>query len=391
MVSTLERREIASLMRVPSSTFDRCLLLVPLLLAIGCASSVATLEIPFPPPQKPINTPNPLTFPAAESSHDVPLEWWYYNGHLTAESGDEYSFHFVVFKSLDQSNSSFAMYSQMGILEIDSARFLHSSSPVVVMRYEQNMAMQDGTIVDLELKDARLIIDKDGNHRLNASDASGAVGVSLMMPATDAVMLHQEIGWMKWPTGYTYYYSYPRLKADGYITFDGEHHKTSGEVWFDHQWGDFVVIGKPAGWQWFALHLDDGRSVMISELRDTDGGVDRLFATVMDADGVQRDLDGDRDGVEIETLQKWISPRTNGEYPSRWRVKIDDVELDIFLEPLTADQEVMPPEQANPASAYWEGRLDVFDAKNGFKIGKGYAELSGYVDAAPLGWRVNED
>ena len=92
-------------------------------------------------------------------------------------------------------------------------------------------------------------------------------------------MLHDGIGWMDWPFGWTYYYSYPRIKAAGTLTIGGRDVDVTGEVWFDHQWGDFFVVGKPAGWQWFAVsHLDDGSSLMISEVRGADGeviGVDR--------------------------------------------------------------------------------------------------------------------
>jgi len=56
--------------------------------------------------------------------------------------------------------------------------------------------------------------------------------------------------------------------AEGTLTIEGVEADVEGEVWFDHQWGDFYVIGKPAGWQWFALHLDDGSSLMVSEVRD---------------------------------------------------------------------------------------------------------------------------
>ena len=37
--------------------------------------------------------------PQDEGIHSSDLEWWYFNGHLTAEGGQEFSFHFVTFRS----------------------------------------------------------------------------------------------------------------------------------------------------------------------------------------------------------------------------------------------------------------------------------------------------
>ena len=39
-----------------------------------------------------------------------------------------------------------------------------------------------------------------------------------------------------------------------------------GEVWFDHQWGNFEA--SRLAWNWFALQLDDGSSVMLYQLFD---------------------------------------------------------------------------------------------------------------------------
>ena len=59
---------------------------------------------PSPPP-----TPTPITNPTAdgvvqlpqdEGVHQTPLEWWYFNGHLTTESGQQFSYHFVTFQSV---------------------------------------------------------------------------------------------------------------------------------------------------------------------------------------------------------------------------------------------------------------------------------------------------
>ena len=38
-----------------------------------------------------------ITLPKDDAPHHAEMEWWYYNGHLSTESGKKYSFHYTVF------------------------------------------------------------------------------------------------------------------------------------------------------------------------------------------------------------------------------------------------------------------------------------------------------
>ena len=94
-----------------------------------------------------------------------------------------------------------------------------------------------------------------------------------------------------------------------------------------------------------------------------------------------------RDGIELEVQKHWTSPRTAGEYPAKWRLQIDSIDLDIVMTPAIADQEIPALPYGNQAAAYWEGRVDVTDSSSGESLGRGFAELSGYVEPEPLSWR----
>lgn len=48
----------------------------------------------------------------------------------------------------------------------------------------------------------------------------------------------------------------PRMAAEGTLTIDGKAVPVTGDVWFDHQWGDFEAA--QLRWNWFALQLTDG-------------------------------------------------------------------------------------------------------------------------------------
>ena len=55
---------------------------------------------PTPPPAlAPTSEPFPyVRLPQDEGAHLTSVEWWYFNGHLTADTGQDYSYHFVTFQ-----------------------------------------------------------------------------------------------------------------------------------------------------------------------------------------------------------------------------------------------------------------------------------------------------
>ena len=355
-------------------------------LTVACANDLTHREIPSPGPPQSTPEPEALSFPDDDSSHDAPIEWWYYNGHLEAEDGSEYSFHFVIFQTDGDIDSAQFEFGQAGITDVRTGSHLKLSS-TGFGSFEPLDASPSTGLLGLDLGNFSLDIASDGTHSLRAADASASVGIRLATERPRDVMLHEGIGWMDWPFGWTYYYSYPRLEASGALTLDGEDVPVYGEVWFDHQWGDFFVVGKPAGWQWFALHLDDGTSLMISEVRGADGDVIAVEGTLLSTGGGQRILEPEVDGISLEITDHWTSPNTGGVYPARWRLKIDSIDLDVVLTPSVADQEVPAIPYGNKAAAYWEGRVEVRDALSDDVVGVAFAELSGYVEPEPLIWR----
>ena len=46
----------------------------------------------------------------------------------------------------------------------------------------------------------------------------------------------------------------------------------TGTAWFDHEWGPGALPEAAAGWDWFAIQLDDGSELMLYRMRTKDGG-----------------------------------------------------------------------------------------------------------------------
>ncbi|MDG0867537.1 lipocalin family protein [Candidatus Lucifugimonas marina] len=352
-------------------------LLVVVLAIAGCVKTAEPREIPANAEPDPTATPAPITLPQDELAHDARLEWWYHSGHLESEIGREFGFHFVVFKA-DDGLGEPNYVAQLGIIDVETGEHYDLS------RAEAGTRKVGGGAMTLGIADwVYGLLPIDGSHLFVAN--SGEIGLSLDMEATSPVMLHNEIGWLPTEAGATYYYSWPRQEAVGQLVIDGETINVTGTSWFDHQWGDFFVLGKPAGWQWFAAHLDDGASLMITEARGIDGEVADTYGTYMSPEGDVVDLKQESDGISVQAIDEWVNQLTGTVYPWGWTINIESLDLNLTITPLAGDQEMHGGLPA--ASTYWEGKSTVVGHQGGRAIlGDAYVELSGYTDPDPVEW-----
>lgn len=344
---------------------------------VGCVKTAEPRLIPSGASPDPTATPAPIVFPRDELAHDSRLEWWYHSGHLESESGKRFGFHFVVFKA-DDGLSEPNLVAQLGILDVETGEHFVASRAEAGVR-----SVGDGAF-DVGITSwVYSVYDLPGRYGFAASTPD--ISLSLKLAAESPVMLHKEIGWLPTETGASYYYSWPRQSAVGELRLNGESFAVMGSGWFDHQWGDFFVLGKPAGWQWFALQLEDDGSLMITQVRGIDGEIAETYGTYMSPGGEVQDLDESADGIALDVLDEWTSAETGGTYPSGWSLIVESLGLELILDPLADDQEVQGGLPA--ASTYWEGKTSVVGQQNGIAItGDAYVELSGYVDPEPIGW-----
>ncbi len=173
------------------------------------------------------------------------------------------------------------------------------------------------------------------------------------------------------PGAASYYYSIPRIAVHGTLAHGGATSEVEGLAWLDREWGSGSLGERQQGWDWFALQLQDGSALMFYVLRNADGSRDpHSSGTWIDPTGRARALtSGD---VSIDVIDHWVSPR-GGRYPSRWRVRVASVGLDLEVRPVQSDQEL------GTRPRYWEGAVDLRGGKDyGEAKGRGYVELVGY-------------
>jgi predicted secreted hydrolase len=116
---------------------------------------------------------------------------------------------------------------------------------------------------------------------------------------------------------------------------------------------------------------------MIYFLRLKNGSVEPASSgTIVEPDGKSRYVA--LTDIDISVLNHWKSPKSGGNYPSRWRVQIPSAQIDLTLEPYVADQELIT--EGSTGIVYWEGAITGKGASKGRPVTcQGYVELTGYA------------
>ncbi len=303
-----------------------------------------------------------VSLPADDAGHGRLTEWWYYSGHLRSASGKRYSFHLASF--LRQETLAHAVFHgslldhQSGILHTEQARTAGNPS----------LGQRDG--FDLRFASWRL---QGGGDRHSATMAGKEFKLELQMRDDQAPVLHQApgtpiAGLLDFGVaGKSYYVSRPRMKAEGVLTLSGEQEAVSGEVWFDHQWGDFEAAR--LRWNWFALQLATGADLMIFELFDREGAPLLRTGSYL-SDGKVQAL-GSSD-FTTTPRDYWQSRESGVVYPVRWTISLPSLKLALNVDPVLRASEFDA--RTTTLNVYWEGAVSV----GGSHAGVGFMELSGY-------------
>lgn len=334
------------------------------LVASGCAAPTEEPPLAPRPVPTPVATPAPIQLPRDEAPHDNLTEWWYYTGHLQAADGRRYGFEFVIFQTV-RGDYPVVYLGQFAVTDRSRQQFRHA--------YRLSQGSQIGRLDQLELavQDWRLRSDRGSGH---LSAAMEEYALELGFQTRKPAAFHDDDGIVSFgPAGLSYYYSYTRLAVQGTLIDHGSPLPVQGEAWFDHQWGDFLVLG--GGWDWFSIQLDDGSELMLNHLRDDQQQVVGVWGTYIDPDGRARALHaGD---FVIEPTGSWTSPASGGTYPMGWQVRLREPPYQLQLNPALLDQELV---SQGDSPTYWEGAVDITGTRDGRAVaGQGYVELTGYA------------
>jgi predicted secreted hydrolase len=336
---------------------------VAALMVISCNGKPVEL-LPQAPPE-PVTAYPPISLPEDDAPHDYLTEWWYYTGHLQTDYGERYGFELVTFQAV-RGQLPVAYVGHFAITDHQRRDFQYSERSV----RGNKQSSSDG--FDLNVDGWRMV-GGEGENVLSASMNSYAVDL-VLRPRKPAV-LHEEDGLISFgAAGSSYYVTRPRLEVQGILDDHQVQKPVSGLAWFDHQWGNFLVLG--GGWDWISANLNDGSDLMVNTVRDEHGVTQLAYGTYVGPDGSVRHLPAN--AFSVEPRGAWVSPRSGARYPVGWTVRVKDPLLELVFVPALLDQELIT---EATGQTYWEGENTVTGFANGRQVaGLGYVELTGYAN-----------
>ncbi|MGE0384612.1 MAG: lipocalin-like domain-containing protein [Gammaproteobacteria bacterium] len=372
-------------------------------IALAAATAIALRSQPPPPVPNPANAvaralragatdagfararaPRAFAFPDDHGPHpDFRTEWWYFTGNLQAADGRRFGYQLTLFRIAlaarepPPGNPWRTRQMWMGHFALTDAAQGGFHAAERFAREALGIAGAVAAGPQLRLRDWRIAFDPvpQGATSIRLRARDGAHAIALDLRTTRPVVAHGDRGLSVKsddPGNASYYYSIPRLETRGSVTTAGETHAVSGTSWLDREWSSGALGREQSGWDWLALHLDDGRDLMLYRLRRADGGTDPHSAgTMVLADGTALPLRaGDFD---LRPTGHWTSPASGARYPLRWDLAIASQGIRLGIEPLVERQEL------NLALRYWEGAVSARGTHAGRPLrARGYLELTGY-------------
>ncbi|GAB2698448.1 lipocalin-like domain-containing protein [Aliiglaciecola aliphaticivorans] len=314
----------------------------------------------------------PITFPQDHLSHpEFAIEWWYLTANLFDKQGNQYPLQWTLFRfsgggnqsnwsngQLYMSHGKLSSYQQDWFEEIFARGGVGNAGVSLAAESGHFEAYLDNWIwrsLSTELFPATL------NFTLNEQ-----VKLSLNLRATGPYVLNGNKGYsIKLANGQhaSMYYSQPFINISGTIERLGETIDVSGKGWFDHEWSAGLSDQKTQGWDWFSIHFDDGRKLMLYQVRHGELG-NSWFGSLISPQGdkthlTKNDIQGSIDGY---------SKVDNVQIPLNWSLSVPQQQIHIRVSPFKQNQ-------YNPGVfPYYEGAIRV----EGSHKGIGFMELTGY-------------
>lgn len=330
---------------------------------------------------KRVTEPRVFTFPEDHGPHlDYQTEWWYYTGNLSDSNGRQFGYQLTFFRHGLNSQpitrtsewaTSQSYLAHFTITDIESGQFhffdqvSRGSAGLAGATSEPQTIFVEGWSAT-GTQPTKLIAHRDGIGleinlmSIKSPTLQGNGGISPRSPK---------------PGDASYYYSLTRMETTGTIQLGQQKFTVTGESWFDHEWSTGLLDRGQVGWDWFGIHLDDGQDIKWGQIRQPDGSLVVGNGTVTGPQNPGRGggfalvTDLQQGDMRLTILDTWTSPHTGIVYPTRWRMEIPKIGIDVEIHPFIADQELR-----FPLITYWEGAVNV----TGTHTGRGYVELTGY-------------
>jgi predicted secreted hydrolase len=331
------------------------------------------------------------SFPEDHGSHpEFMTEWWYFTGNLSDKAENRYGYQLTFFRQgIKKSAAGGAGLSQdspWAVNDVYLAHFALTDVGKKLFRHTDRTSRTGPGLAGASTKGMDVhVLDWSANMEMGVIYLNAryqGIQINLALKPGKPVVLHGRNGLsMKGPAKgqSSYYYSFTNLKTSGSIKISSSQASVDvdGVSWFDHEFGSNQLTPEQIGWDWFGIHLSDGRDLMIYFIRRKDGSIEAASSgTLIEKNGVSIHLK--LEDIQIDVLEKWKSPRSDGTYPCRWRLRIPSARIDLIIAASVADQELTT--GASTDITYWEGAVEGKGTSGDNSITvEGYVELTGYA------------
>ena len=327
-------------------------------------------------------TERSFSFPQDHGPHpDFRNEWWYITGNVDGSNGRRFGFEITIFRfsltpvppERDSDWRTNQVYiAHLAVTDVDENRFYVAER---VSRGAMGLAGSRAEPLRVWIEGWE-ITSEAGGAPWHVRAADEEIALDLELTPLRQPVLNGDRGLSRKSSNIdsaSYYYSITRLQTEGSLTIAGNEYRVSGLSWLDREWSTSALASDQVGWDWFALQLADGTDLMLYNIRKSDGTADENSSGTLSTPGGEA-IGLKRGDFDIVVNSTWESPQ-GGTYPSGWTLRVPELDLELDVVPVIADQELFT------TVRYWEGAVDVSGVRGGERIsGRGYVELTGYAD-----------
>ncbi|WP_199877169.1 lipocalin-like domain-containing protein [Salinivibrio sp. MA351] len=309
-------------------------------------------------------------YPQDMASHPAfATEWWYLTATLTDNAGQEYGVQWTLFRrALSPRHQTGWANQQLYMAHVAITR---ADQQWEAERFARGGIGQTG----VTLSPFQAWLDdwqwQGGDQPLPAqvraswSDKDATLGFALQVADGGLRVKQGEQGYSirhaNEPSA-SYYFSLPQLTIEGQLIIDGETIPVSGKGWFDKEWSSGAMASDQSGWDWFGLNLDDGRALMVTQIR---GSQPFMFGSLTYPNG--RIVALAQSDIRMLPISH-AKMREGISLPIAWQIQVPDEGINITTQPLNAQSWMAL------SVPYWEGPVRV----QGSATGRGFMEATGY-------------
>lgn len=321
----------------------------------------------------------PLEFPRDEAAHykNIPysfnrmIEWWYFNGKLVTDEGQNLSFDVAVFNSAIDVKGRIVTQPMLHMQLADLDKKIGYG---VAKDYFINEGQFATDVLKIILKkDYRLQKQlKDGKEiyllKAEGYENNTFLKFNLILEPAAPFFLINESGLMPMANDTnSYYYSLPHFKTMGTIQLNDRTYQVQdnpGDSWMDHQWGDFNLDSN--GWEWFGVRLNNGIVANIFLIFNFDSqNVIGGLANIILPSGEKHFIS--YQDMEVIRENYWLDSELSILYPLTYRINIPSIGLSFNNIAAFPEQE---------KHGYWEGYCDISGRYNQQEVsGFSYTEI----------------